>query len=373
MASNRRAGCVADGATHLYGPGPGFVIPDNDPVGASSSIVIDHSGTVQDLDLILGGINHTWLGDLIIVLTHENSATSWLITNRAGQLEGGSETFGFDIDLDGSYTIDDESTSGSFHDQINFEGGILPAGDYNSLGSLANFDGLNIAGTWTLSISDRAPGDTGVLQNWSLLAQTQPDTGLVFAFEETANGVTGTLSGSLDLANSVAGDTSGVSAIGARINPPFPFISTGSNPSGARVDSYLLWSARPFGPGEASFDTLTFATSASGDFFSLTRDIIPAGSGPFVDFPALLLPDGYVSGTSLSATMFFEDATFDSLGITPGTYVYGLLQEPANVQPPEGSSVCASGLAPEKVITVTFGQAPVAPFEDCIFSSGFEP
>jgi|GEM_PF-1226301 len=363
------AGAVGGTAT-THGPGDGFVIPDNDPGGASSSIVITDSGQIEDLDLVLSDINHTWLGDVIITLTHEDSNTSWNITNRAGQLEGGDENFGFDIDLDGSYTIDDESTSGSFHDQISFEGGLLPPGDYNSLGSLSNFDGLDVAGTWTLLISDNAAGDTGELGSWSLLVETpdEASTGLVFAFAEVPEGVIGTLSGSLDLADTVSGNTNGLSAIGARINPPFPFISTGSA-EGINVDSYRLSSAPVFGPGEASSDTLTFASMFDGDFFALTAEF----TGGDLDFvPVALLPEGYVSGTALSASMLFADATFDSLGISPGTYVYPLLQDPPITLPPDGSSLCTSDLTPGKTITVIAGEEAVLPFEDCIFSSRFE-
>src|SRR6056297_462178 len=46
------------------------------------------------------------------------------------------------------------------------------------------------------------------------------------------------------------------------------------------------------------FETLTFATSGSGDFFSLTSDI-PAEGGEFIFLPAVFLPDGYISGTEL--------------------------------------------------------------------------
>lgn len=355
------------GSTTTYGPGDGFVIPDNEPGGASSSIVIADSGPIEDLDLILSDINHSWLGDLIITLTHEDSSTSWNITNRAGQLEGGDETFGFDIDLDGAYTIDDESTRGSFHDQISFEGSLLPPGDYNSLGSLSNFDGLDIAGTWTLLISDNALGDTGELGSWSLVAETpnETSTGLVFAFRETASGVIGTLSGSLELANAVPGETSGISVQpGARIRPASPFIASSLGPG--NVDSYLLSAAPVFGPGE-----LTPASSATGDFFQLTSDLIFA-DGNIVVVPAIFLPAGYISGTALSATVSFSDATLDSLGITPGTYVYPLLQDPPITLPPDGSSLCTSDLTPGKTFTVIAGEDAVLPFEDCLFSSRFE-
>jgi hypothetical protein len=36
----------------------------------------------------------------------------------------------------------------------------------------------------------------------------------------------------------------------------------------------------------------------------------------------LFVPEGYVSGAALSHSMAFNNATFASLGLTPGTYVW---------------------------------------------------
>jgi hypothetical protein len=55
----------------------------------------------------------------------------------------------------------------------------------------------------------------------------------------------------------------------------------------------------------------TDADSGSGDLVGIS------GSGGI-----LLVPHGYVSGTALSDNATYDNATFASLGLTPGTYVW---------------------------------------------------
>jgi hypothetical protein len=75
------------------------------------------------------------------------------------------------------------------------------------------------------------------------------------------------------------------------------------------VDFYtLLNGPSSFGPGG-----LVFASGGTGDRFGV--DVF---GGPI----SLIVPLGYVSGNSLSATNVFSSATFASLGVTPGTYVW---------------------------------------------------
>ena len=62
--------------------------------------------------------------------------------------------------------------------------------------------------------------------------------------------------------------------------------------------------------GPASFGTggVFFANTGSGDFVGITS------------MASLVVPQGYVSNTALSDSMTFDNATFASLGLTPGTY-----------------------------------------------------
>jgi hypothetical protein len=58
----------------------------------------------------------------------------------------------------------------------------------------------------------------------------------------------------------------------------------------------------------------TIATLGTGDRFG-----VDALSSVCI---CLFVPDGYVSGTPLSATSVYAGATFASLGVIPGTYVW---------------------------------------------------
>jgi hypothetical protein len=64
-----------------------------------------------------------------------------------------------------------------------------------------------------------------------------------------------------------------------------------------------------FGPGG-----ITFANSNSGDAVTLISGM--------TSFSGLFVPQGYVSGGALSSSSTYNNATFASLGVTPGTYVW---------------------------------------------------
>ena len=93
--------------------------------------------------------------------------------------------------------------------------------------------------------------------------------------------------------------------------------SAGMNPSIAVLavatgtqDQYRGFSGpSSFGPGG-----FIFASSKSGDAVTLF--------GGMTFFSGVWVPHDYVSGTPLSDSMTFNNATFASLGVTPGTYIW---------------------------------------------------
>lgn len=113
---------------------PGVAIPDDDPAGVRSTLVLDGTGALSGLTVEVD-ITHTYVGDLVVTLTGPD-ATTVTLANR----EGGSAD-----NLIESYT----STAG---------------------GALAPFVGTGAAGTWELAVVDEAGRDVGKLNRWRLVA-----------------------------------------------------------------------------------------------------------------------------------------------------------------------------------------------------------
>jgi hypothetical protein len=103
-------------------------------------------------------------------------------------------------------------------------------------------------------------------------------------------------------------------SVPVEVNPIPAVIITGPPPSLNRQTIADLYVGAGFhGPiNIGNGFTEMFATSGSGDVVGLIVDP-PGGYGLFV-------PQGYISGTALSDTATYDNATFSSLGVTPGTY-----------------------------------------------------
>jgi len=115
---------------------PAAAIPDNDPTGVTSMIVVPAGDILVDVTVDVD-ITHTWRGDLIIELTNPAGTTVTLANGSGG-------------------SADDIVT--------NYDDVTVPDGP----GSMADFDGEAAVGLWTLFIRDKAGGDTGTLNNWCL-------------------------------------------------------------------------------------------------------------------------------------------------------------------------------------------------------------
>ncbi|MGB2984810.1 MAG: proprotein convertase P-domain-containing protein, partial [Phycisphaerae bacterium] len=111
--------------------------PINDNSTITSTINVPDGYCVGDLDVEID-ITHTYIGDLIVELQSPGGTTVRLHNHTGG---GASDIV---------QTYDDD--------------GIAPDGP----GMLADFNLTLSTGTWTLTVSDNASGDTGTLNHWAL-------------------------------------------------------------------------------------------------------------------------------------------------------------------------------------------------------------
>jgi len=149
-------------------PGPPLVIP----------FVVTQLGTVSHVDLTLTGLTHSWAGDLVATLSGPGAAPTADIMRKLGASSSGS--LGDSTNLGGNYRFIDTGVDPV--PQLVALGSTvsLPSGDYwattlgtnTTSGNKVNLDsvfgGINATGTWTLTITDTAGGDTGSLTEATL-------------------------------------------------------------------------------------------------------------------------------------------------------------------------------------------------------------
>ncbi len=159
----------------IYTTTSGGAVPDNTPAGVSSSIIVGDLGLVNSFDSItINGLNHTWIGDLVITLSH--GTTTIDILDKVGS--NTATAVGDSSDLRGNYRFilggADFTAAAAVGtsaylvpDNVSYAPVPNPLGASAANGLLSNFIGLAVAGTWTLNISDRADLDTGSFTGWS--------------------------------------------------------------------------------------------------------------------------------------------------------------------------------------------------------------
>lgn len=101
-------------------------IPDNDPVGATSSVTIDGNGHIGKVTVLLE-INHSYVGDLTVSLVHPDGTEAVLVAEEGGSAD----------------TINDTFTTEAFN-------------------------GKTVAGEWKIKAVDGYDKDDGFIENWLL-------------------------------------------------------------------------------------------------------------------------------------------------------------------------------------------------------------
>jgi len=109
------------------------------------------AGTATDIDVTLD-ITHTWDDDLAVFLISPSGTRVELFSNVGGS--------GIDFT---STILDDEAATPIALGSAPFTGSFQPEG------LLADFDGEDPNGTWTLEVTDDFGADTGMLNSWSII------------------------------------------------------------------------------------------------------------------------------------------------------------------------------------------------------------
>ncbi len=135
------------------------------------------------------------------------------------------------------------------------------------------------------------------------LAASPAQAAYIVTLVQQGSNVVATGSGTIDL--------TGLSFIftdneAAAINPSDAFIVTGPV-TVEPLDDYVGF----VGPASFGSGSATSASSGSGDTV-----------GIFGSPGLLFLPSGYLSGAALSDSATYDNQTFSSLGVTPGSYVW---------------------------------------------------
>lgn len=159
-------------AVSFGGVGGGFDIDDN-ATDSSDVVIVGAATSIDSVSVTLNGLSHTWVGDLQVSLTGPNAASIDLMSCTGATLI--CVNAGDSSDLDGDYTFADGGADWWAAAAAAAGGDVVPAGTYAPTDSSnivllfsTTFGGIDPNGTWTLSITDRTGGDTGILEGWTL-------------------------------------------------------------------------------------------------------------------------------------------------------------------------------------------------------------
>jgi len=179
---------------------PPLDIPDSNPAGVTTPpIVIPADGDNIDDVIVKLLASHSWVGDLIVTVNYyvdcnpavpPVSAVLLCRPDANGDLAStpipcGTNANGLgcssDLSCNNTYSFSDDAAAslgvGAFCGATSAT--VLPTGCYKpSVGGtpLAVFRGLPKGGCWTLTVSDNASLDTGVLCGWSVFLRNQHPT-----------------------------------------------------------------------------------------------------------------------------------------------------------------------------------------------------
>lgn len=136
-----------------------LMIPDDSPLGVTSSIGFIEDGAIVDLRVAVL-VTHSWVGDLSFELSHDG--TTLVVLDRPGD----AMCSGDDVDVvlhDGAVDTIDAACLGDGQGVPALSGELLPESAIAPV-----FAGQSMTGTWELRVSDGNMADVGTVTGWCL-------------------------------------------------------------------------------------------------------------------------------------------------------------------------------------------------------------
>lgn len=130
-------------------------IPDDNSGGVESTLNVSGSGRIKDVDVVIGGINHFFVGDLAIELRHPDGTTIELARHAGGPDNNGNNLR--------STIFDDEAAQNISQGVAPYTGRFRPQND-----QLSRLDGKDKQGVWRLRVKDLHEGEQGTLLSWGV-------------------------------------------------------------------------------------------------------------------------------------------------------------------------------------------------------------
>jgi hypothetical protein len=151
-----------------------LTIPDGMPIGITGTLTVPDTIIIGDVNVVITG-THGWVGDVVMRLSHTGSRS--VFYDRPGVPDGQSGGAGCQGDDFPGIVADDEGSTGAFETACqNTNPAYLSGGHYTPNNPLSVFDGQSSAGVWSLNLSDRLSGDSGVISTWCIqLRNVDPD------------------------------------------------------------------------------------------------------------------------------------------------------------------------------------------------------
>jgi len=152
--------CQVFGAVHTYVASPGIPIPDNNPAGASHTIVVPDDFVVGDVNVGFS-TRHPWVGELRVLLSRDGSSHALIDRPGVPATALGCDQGGYHV------ILDDEGMGGSI-ETLCSSSLASPPSYTPAPASFAGVEFQRARGHWTIIASDHGASHTGAIDHWGL-------------------------------------------------------------------------------------------------------------------------------------------------------------------------------------------------------------